>query len=272
MPERPREELLVALAGPAVNVALAGVLFGASALAHHELSPAALHLVGGPLLLKLAWINVSLAAFNLLPAFPMDGGRVLRAALAMRMDRVKATAIAGGLGQAMALAFGLLGLWTNPMLVFIALFVWIGAQEETMLVQTVSMLHGVAVGHAMLRDFRVLSPWDTIGDACAHMLTGFQADFPVVEDGHLVGVLTREDAIRALTERGREGDVSHAMHREFAVADAHEPLDAVMPRLAEATCHALPVLERGRLVGMLRLENIGNLIATRAALGAEPAR
>ena len=105
-----------------------------------------------------------------------------------------------------------------------------------------------------------------------YMLTGFQADFPVVEDGHLVGVLTREDAIRALTERGREGDVSHAMHREFAVADAHEPLDAVMPRLAEATCHALPVLERGRLVGMLRLENIGNLIATRAALGAEPAR
>jgi Zn-dependent protease/predicted transcriptional regulator len=266
MPDRPREELLVALAGPAVNVALAAALFGATALAHHELALRGLHLVGGSFLAKLAWVNVSLAVFNLLPAFPMDGGRVLRAALAMRMDRVRATAIAATCGQAMALAFGLLGLWTNPMLVFIAFFVWIGAQEEATSVRTASVLEGLTVGDAMLREFRALSVHDAIGDAVEHMLAGFQADFPVIEGDALVGVLTREDVIRALTVRGAETPIADAMHRRFAAADAHEPLDAALPRLRDSHCDVLPVLDRRTLVGMLRLENVGELVAVRSAM------
>ena len=266
MPERPREELLVALTGPAVNVVLGALFFAASALAHHEIGLGGLRLVGGSFLSKLAWINVSLAVFNLLPAFPMDGGRVLRAALAMRMDRVRATAIAAACGQAMALAFGLLGLWTNPMLVFIALFVWIGAQEEATSVQTSSLLQGLTVGQAMLREFRALRAHDTIGDAAAHMLAGFQADFPVLDGERLVGVLTREDMIRALTARGADTPVAEAMHGRFASADAHEPLDSALPRLRDAHCDVLPVLDRGALIGMLRLENVGELVAVRSAM------
>lgn len=266
MPDRPREELLVALAGPAVNVVLGVVLFAASALTHHEFGLGGLQLVGGSFLAKLGWVNVSLAVFNLLPAFPMDGGRVLRAALAMRMGRVRATAIAAACGQAMALAFGLLGLWTNPMLVFIALFVWIGAQEEATAVQTASLLAGITVEQAMLREFRALRPDDTIGDASEYMLSGFQADFPVLERNELVGVLTREDVIRGLIARGAHAPIADAMHRRFAAADAHELLDTALPRLREAHCDTLPVLEGGKLVGMLRLENVGELVAVRSAM------
>ena len=266
MPERPREELLVALAGPAVNVALAALFFAASALAHHEFSPGGLHVVGGSVLAKLAWINVSLAVFNILPAFPMDGGRVLRAALAMRLGRVRATEIAAACGQAMALVFGLVGLWTNPMLIIIALFVWIGAQAEAKAVQTASLLEGLTVGHAMLREFRALQVSDTVGHASEHMLAGFQADFPVLDGEKLVGVLTREDVIRGLTAGGPDTPVADAMHKGFACAEAHEALDAALPRLREANCDALPVLDGVTLVGMLRLENVGELVAVRSAL------
>ncbi len=265
MPDRPSEELRVAIAGPAVNVVLAALLFGASALAHHEVALGAMHVVGGSFLAKLAWVNVTLAVFNLLPAFPMDGGRVLRAILAMRMDRVRATAIAAACGQAMALLFGLVGLWTNPLLVFIALFVWIGAQAEAASVQTTSALAGLDVTHAMVREFRSLSVSDTVDQAAAHMLAGFQVDFPVLDSNELVGVLTREDMIRALSARGGDTPVADAMHRRFAAAEAHEALDAALPRLRDSECDALPVLDRGVLVGMLRLENVGELVAVRSA-------
>jgi Zn-dependent protease/predicted transcriptional regulator len=271
MPERPREELLVALAGPAVNVVLAGVFFAASGLAHHDLGLGALHVVGGSFLAKLAWVNVSLAVFNLLPAFPMDGGRVLRAALAMRMDRVRATVIAAQCGQAMALALGLLGMWTNPMLVAIAFFVWLGAREEARAVQAASLLGGLTAGDAMLREYRSLSTRDTIGDATRHMLAGFQADFPVLDADDIVGVLTHEDMIRALTARGADTPVVEAMNRRFTASDAHEPLDAALARLRDAQCDVLPVLDRGALVGILRLENVGELVAVRSALASRSA-
>jgi Zn-dependent protease len=128
IPENPRQEFVVALAGPAVNVALAALLGGVLAIARLPGGVENVHLIGGSFLAKLMWVNISLALFNLLPAFPMDGGRVLRAALAFRMSRDRATEIAARVGQAMALGFGLLGMFGNPMLLFIALFVWTGAQ------------------------------------------------------------------------------------------------------------------------------------------------
>ena len=136
MPEDPRQELLVALAGPAVNVVLAGVLFAILAFTSGLAALNNVKLVGGSFLANLVAVNVALAVFNLLPAFPMDGGRVLRAFLAMRMDYVRATQVAANIGQALALMLGFIGLSSNnPFLVFIALFVWMGAAQEASMVQ-----------------------------------------------------------------------------------------------------------------------------------------
>ena len=173
MPEDPRQELLVALAGPGVNVVLAGILLlvlvpTATLEAVNEI-----RLVGGHFLSKLLWINVSLAAFNLIPAFPMDGGRVLRALLAMRMDYVRATQVAASVGQALAIVFGFIGLLYNPFLVFIALFVWMGAASEASMVQMKSALGGIPVSKAMIADFRSLRPTDSLEQAIEHVLAGF---------------------------------------------------------------------------------------------------
>ncbi|MDW8366320.1 MAG: site-2 protease family protein, partial [Abditibacteriales bacterium] len=215
MPEDPKQELLVALAGPAVNIVLAGgllvVLVPVAGLA--ALSDVAL--VGGQFLVKLMWVNVALAVFNLLPAFPMDGGRVLRAVLAMKMDYVQATQIAASVGQVMAFLFGFIGLFYNPFLVFIALFVWMGAAEEAAMVQMKSSLSGIPISKAMITDFRTLSPHDSLARAVEHVLAGFQQDFPVVEEGRTVGVLTRADLLTALAQRGQETLVGEVMRRQF---------------------------------------------------------
>src|SRR5208337_2564787 len=198
MPEDPWQELVVALAGPAVNVVLAAGIYFALALGRGVESLDESVRVGGGLLDQLFWVNVSLVAFNVLPAFPMDGGRVLRALLAMRLDYVRATQVAASIGQGMAVLFAFLGLFFNPFLIFIGLFVWLGAAQEARMVQMRSALAGIPVRRAMITEFRTLRPDDTLDQAVEHIRSGFQQDFPVVEDGRLVGVLTRSDLTTAL--------------------------------------------------------------------------
>src|SRR5437762_4510151 len=160
IPDDPRQEVWVSLAGPAVNVVIAAALYVWLLLSQTLRPFSTLTMAGGPFLERLLLVNVSLAVFNLLPAFPMDGGRVLRALLAMRMDYVRATQVSAHVGQAMALVFGLLGLFTNPFLVFIALFVWIGAAQEASMVQMRTALIGIPVSRAMLTDFHTVAPDD----------------------------------------------------------------------------------------------------------------
>ena len=174
MPQDPKQELLVALAGPAVNVVLAAILFVVLELGQGLSAYGDVVRVGGRFLDQLFWVNVSLAAFNLLPAFPMDGGRVLRGLLALRMDYLRATQLAAGIGQAMAVLFGFVGLFTNPFLVFIALFVWLGAAGEASMVQMRSALAGIPVQKAMVTDFRTLAPDDPLGRAVDYVLAGFR--------------------------------------------------------------------------------------------------
>ena len=158
MPEDPKQELVVALAGPAVNVVLAALLFAVLMAGRGISAMSDFAVGGGDILSKLLWVNVALALFNLLPAFPMDGGRVLRALLAIRMDYVRATRIAANIGQGMAFLFGFLGLFSNPFLVFIALFVWMGATQEAGMVEMKSALDGVPVERVMITGFRTLAP------------------------------------------------------------------------------------------------------------------
>jgi Zn-dependent protease/predicted transcriptional regulator len=267
MPEEPKQELWVALAGPAVNVAISGALF-VVLFAAGALQPlAGLSVAGGPFLERLMVANIFLVLFNLLPAFPMDGGRVLRALLATRLPYVKATKIAGFLGQGMALLFGLAGLFGNPFLVFIALFVWIGAAQESAAVEAKSALGNVPVGSAMITDFRHLSPGDPLSRAVALVLTGSQQDFPVVDGQRIVGILPRSELILALAQHGQEKPVGEVMVRTFESADIADTLQSAYERLQTGLAPALPVTRNGQLAGMITAENVGEFLMIRAALG-----
>jgi Zn-dependent protease/CBS domain-containing protein len=266
MPEDPKQELLVALAGPSVNVALAGLLLLVMVPTGAVLTVPDSRLAGGNFLSNLMWINVVLATFNMIPAFPMDGGRVLRALLAMRMDYVHATQAAASVGQALALVFGLVGLFYNPFLVFIALFVWMGAAAESSMVQMKSALAGIPVRKAMITDFRSLAPGSSLQEAIEHVLSGFQHDFPVLEQGRLVGVLTREDLLKSLAQKGPETRVAGTMTKRFETGDPSEMLDLALARLQSCRCRTLPVLKGGELVGILTLDNVGEFLMFQSAL------
>lgn len=273
IPDNPRQELVVALAGPAVNVVLAGGLYLLIGLVDTLESLTQAQNVGGSFLSELMWANVALAVFNMLPAFPMDGGRVLRAILAAKMPHVQATQIAATVGQAMALLFGFVGLLaTMPLLIFVALFVWLAAAQEASMVQMRSALSGIPVHHAMVTDFRTLRPDDPLATAVTHVLDGFQQDFPVVDGDRVVGVLTRADMLSALSRLGQQAPVAEVMQREFAVADAQEMLETAFARLQACACHTLPVLQNHDLVGLLTTDNLGEYMMIQAALEAARGR
>jgi Zn-dependent protease len=271
MPEDPKQELLVALAGPAVNVVLAGILFLVLMAGRGMAGLSEVALVGGNFVSKLMWINVALAVFNLLPAFPMDGGRVLRALLATRLEYARATRLAASIGQGMALLFGFFGLFYNPLLVFIALFVWIGAGQEAGLVEVKSALGAVPVGRLMITDFRTLSPQDTLRHTVEQILAGCQQDFPVVQHGELVGVLTRGDLLKGLASGGESAQVADHMQRDFRTARPADLAENVLHRLENCRCRSLPVLDNGSLAGIVTLENLGEYLMIQSALhGQQP--
>lgn len=266
IPAIPKHELLIALAGPAVNIALALLLLAALFFATGVLAIPGFALFGGPWLLNLIWINVGLAAFNLLPAFPMDGGRVLRALLAMRIPYVRATDIAAQIGQGMAWVFGFIGLFFNPLLILIALFIWIGAAHEARFVQTTSILSGLPVERVMVREFGTLSPDDTLARAVEHVLAGYQHDFPVVESGKLVGILTRSALLTGLANFDQSSLISEVMERNLHTVEPTDSLETVLGRLGEEDCRTMPVVHDGKLVGILTAENIGEYLMIQAAL------
>jgi Zn-dependent protease/CBS domain-containing protein len=270
IPDQPAQELVVALAGPAVNVAIVALLLLLG------VRPVAIEngqfLIGNQFLPNLLIVNTFLVLFNLLPAFPMDGGRVLRALLAMRMDYARATRVAASIGQFMAILFGFLGLAFNPMLMLIALFVWIGAEAESRQVLERLALRDVKVRSAMLTDFRTLSLSDTLGHAAELLLAGSQQDFPVVDDGHLEAVLTRDALLEGLARIGRDGHVGEAPLRTLGRVEAGDFLVPAVARLREGGEPCLQVIESGQPVGLLTLENIGEFLMVRSALGVETAR
>lgn len=266
MPDKPIEELWVALMGPAVNVVIAVVLFVFLYLSGGLTQLSDLTVASGSFLTRLMMVNISLVVFNLLPAFPMDGGRVLRALLAMRMDYVRATQVAASIGQGMAFLFGLAGLFGNPFLLFIAFFVWIGASQEASMVQVRNSISGIPVTNAMQTKFEILSPSDRLDRVVNLILAGSQQDFPVMEDGQFVGVLTRDDFIRALSQQGQNTPVAEVIRRNVPTVDSHEMVEMALMRLQESGAKTLPVMHRGRFVGLVTSENITEFLMIRSAL------
>lgn len=266
VPDQPLQELWVALAGPAVNVVIALVLYVILLATGLHANITQFHWQGGNFLNKLMVVNIWLVLFNLIPAFPMDGGRVLRALLATRMEFTQATHIAARIGQGIAYLFGLLGLFTDPFLLFIALFVWIGAEQESAMAHMHTWVGNIPVGRVMVRDFRSLQPDDPLTDAVEHTLSGWQYDFPVVFGDHVLGILTREDMLKALARGGAGGRVRDAMRRDVPIADSYDMLEHTLPMFHECHCRSLPVEHDGRLVGMLTMDNVGEFLAVQSAL------
>src|SRR5215207_7809297 len=234
MPDKPIEELWVALMGPAVNVVIAAGIYVYLFLTNDLVPLSGLTVASGSFLGRLLSVNIILVLFNLLPAFPMDGGRVLRAILAMRMDYVRATQIAANIGQGMAFLFGFIGLFSNPFLLFIAFFVWIGASQEASMVQMKNSVSGIPVTRAMLTDFKTLSPRDNLSQVVALILSGSQHDFPVVDaNGTVAGILDRDTFMRALTQHGQSAPVMDFIRRDLPAVDSFEMLELALMRLQE---------------------------------------
>ncbi len=271
MPDQPLQELWVALAGPAVNLVIAAALFVWLTLTATLVPIEHLTVTTGPFLERLLVTNLFLAGFNLLPAFPMDGGRVLRALLALRMEYMRATQVAATIGQGMALLFAFAGIFGNPMLLFIGLFVWIAATQEASLVLMKSALAGIPISRAMLTEFRTLSPGDTLDRAVELILQGSQQDFPVLVEGRVVGILTRADLLKALAQQPRSTPVEAIMRREFHTVDAGDMLETAITRQEEYACHTLAVLRHTQLVGLVTSENLGEFLMIQAALTARAA-
>jgi len=268
MPDKPSEELVVAIAGPAVNVVIAAVLIfflGAT------LNPEDLTEIQDPtvsMAAKIAGANIFLVLFNLIPAFPMDGGRVLRAILAMRMGHARATQWAAAIGQGFAVAFGILGIFSgNVMLVVIAVFVFLAASGEAGYAQLRAVTRASLVADAMITKFESLGTAATVNDAVELLIRTTQKEFPVVDgSGRLRGVVTRDVMIKVLKERGPDAPVLEIMESDIPTVSARARLDTAVKALTELGKPVVGVTDgNSRLIGLLTAENLGEMMMVQAA-------
>ncbi|MDQ3924749.1 MAG: site-2 protease family protein [Actinomycetota bacterium] len=265
LPDKPADEVKIAIAGPLVNVVLAPIFFAVASLLGANLfaPPDLLGGVGsvGEVIVYLGYINVALAVFNLIPAFPMDGGRVLRGLLATRLGPVRATDISSSIGQLFAIGFFVLGFLSNPFLILIAVFIFFGASGEAQMVRQRELMQGLAVSDVMGTKPRTetITPYHNFGQVLDSVIHGYQEDFPVVdEDGKLVGIITRNEILSAAHSPDRYASVRDLMKPDVPTIspDADLFMDGYRV-LQESGLRAIPVTKSGELVGMLTIDDIG---------------
>src|SRR5918998_5000311 len=265
LPENPWDEVKIAIAGPLVNVALAPLFFAAAAGLGADLLRPANVLEGGAsvgqILAYLGIMNLALAIFNLIPAFPMDGGRILRGLLATRLGAVRSTDIASTVGQVFAVGFFVLAFVTNSFtLALVAVFIFFGASGEAGFVRQREMMRGLTVSDVMgtKRRTETITPYHNFGQVFDAVLHGYQEDFPVVdEEGRLVGIITRAEIMSAAHSPERYASVRDLMKTEFPTVSPEADLFTDGARiLQESGLRALPVVQAGDLVGMLTMEDI----------------
>ncbi|MDA7965284.1 site-2 protease family protein [Ruegeria sp.] len=262
MPEKPMQEVWVALAGPAVNIVIWIILVALGAGMPIE-AMAQLDTPGAGLLNRLAYINLLLAAFNMIPAFPMDGGRVFRALLCLKMDRVTATRIAAVAGQLVAIGLGFLGLTSgNPVLVLIAVFVFVAANAESQDVAMRAVARRVRARDAMITEFHALSPSDTLNTAAQAVIHTAQHEFPVLDaDGALLGFVTRNRLFAALAEdRPRSDPATTIMESDIPQVALTNGLNKVLEGLHKGAPAVAVCTKSGQMVGYITRENIGELM------------
>jgi len=271
MPEKPIQEMWVAIAGPLVNFIIA---LGFYFYLHFRQELPSLSdlqnlqtLSGDTLILNLFFANIVLGIFNLIPAFPMDGGRVLRAILAMSSDKVKATTIAASIGKILAVIFIFFGIFYDFWMVFIGVFIYLGAGAENVQQRTVSLLTGLKVRDALITNFRSMYPTDTLAHAAQQLLQSQDNEFIVkdINNQRVQGILTRENIIQGLSETGPDTQIASVMTRDLYELTEDIPLEEVNRKMLIGRYRVCPVYRDSQLVGIIDQENIKEMIMLRMA-------
>ena len=269
---RPSEELAIAVAGPLVNILLSAGIFVYMFYMHLAVPIKVSDLIqptDANALARLAYGNLVLAGFNLLPAFPMDGGRILRALLSLIRPEDQATRTAAWMGRMLAISMALYGLLSPQlMLVFFAFFIYLGAAQESVAAMGRTLTHGIPVRAAMMTQFHTLDHGKTVRDAANLLLSTSQQDFPVLHGDLVVGLLGRNLLLKALAAEGPDAYVAGVMDREFISLEPSADLAAILPLMARAGRCAL-VMDQSRLLGLLTTDNLSEFLLLRR-FGMEP--
>ncbi|HEX7401375.1 MAG TPA: site-2 protease family protein [candidate division Zixibacteria bacterium] len=258
IPEDPKQEITISIAGPLVSFGLALLFFILAMAIHQSINFRQINLFNRNVVANLFWINLVLGLFNLIPAFPMDGGRVLRGILAIRMESLKATKIAVALGQFFALLLFFYGIYTtNWWVALIAIFIFLGAASEERMEAMRTSLGKSPVKLAMLTEVHTVSPHETVGEVLERICHGFQQDFPVEEGGEVVGILTREAIFSALHKHEKSILVKDVMQKDFVSTTEDASLSEIYKTMTAHRLFVIPVMKDKKLRGMINLEQIG---------------
>jgi Zn-dependent protease len=267
-PPKPWEEFWIALTGPAVNLAIAASIVGILYSQKRAINPFALVQPDANLADRIVLANLVLAGFNLLPAFPMDGGRMLRAVLSRLKSEYEATRIATWSGRMLAISMGLYGFINMPMLAFVAFFIYLGAANEGAASRGRSLTQGIPVRAAMMTDYKTLPHGATIREAANLLLSTSQQDFPIVLGGQVLGLLGRNALLRGMAQEGPDSYIAGYMEREFSSVPPEKDLADVLPLMAHAGACVL-VMEDDKLLGLLSSENLSQFLLLRS-VGLQP--
>jgi len=269
IPEEPKKELLVAIAGPLVNVAIAVIIYPFISSTNFEQYAQSMETITfNNFLFALFAVNLFIVAFNLIPAFPMDGGRMLRAVLAMFMDRIKATFIASSAGKLLAFGFLIIGLFYNPWLALIGLFVFFGAHAENAMVQQIEILRGHTVSEAMMTKLEYLDSESTVEDGIKKLLDSDTENFLVTADGNaeVKGIVSRKSLIEALQQGQSDHRVTEIMRKDFEKLAPKDKLSKVFMEIQRKKQPIYPVMENGELKGAVSMPNIQEFIMVQSAM------
>lgn len=265
IPEKPKEELIVAFAGPAVNLVIAIILYPFVQLTQVEEVENMANINANNFIPMLMSVNVVLLVFNLIPAFPMDGGRVLRALLSFRMHRSKATRIAASVGQLLAIAFVFFGFFYNPFLIFIGLFVFLGAQAEAQFAEAQSLLEGHTVGEVTMSPVPTIPSYATVREAAMQLLSSQNKNFVVADNGSPMGTLNRDEIIKALSTQDESTLVKDVMDKDVISVQENTPLQQVWIQMQQQRKPLALVYTNGSLTGVVDNENLAEFIMIRSA-------
>lgn len=265
MPEKPAQELFVTIMGPVVNLAIALVLSPIVIPLYlrwsAELVPdAVFYAMTNNFFSSLFIYNCLLLVFNLIPAFPMDGGRILRALLSMRLGLKKATRIAARIGQALAIVIIGLGIYMSPMWILLGVFVFAGAEMELRMVSGRGRLRGLTVAQVLQNQITILRAQDPVHHVTQHLLAGNEKDFLVEEGENLVGILTHEDLIQALAGENTDRPVGEFIKTEVPVLSPDQPIEDAMHLMMTHHLNLLPVFQDGQLLGVVTHQGISELL------------